>query len=136
MRLWMPSVLWLSNISRMAALRTLARRSGRCCTSWRTGSMRGSARAIRRSGRCLLAKSLLASKWYRERLHAQQAHDTALWKRHEEALEKFLASGLPAPELMLHNRLAEAREQLSRTRSDTWLAKLKGTIGADPAAIA
>ncbi len=81
-------------------------------------------------------EALLASKWYRERLHAQQAHDTALWKRHEEALEKFLASGLPAPELMLHNRLAEAREQLSRTRSDTWLAKLKGTIGADPAAIA
>jgi phosphoenolpyruvate carboxykinase (diphosphate) len=81
-------------------------------------------------------ESLLASKWYRERLHAQQAHDTALWKRHEEALEKFLARGLPAPELMLHNRLVEAREQLSRTRSDAWLAKLKGTIGADPAAIA
>ncbi len=80
-------------------------------------------------------ESLLASDWYRERLRAQQALDIALWTRHRDAVEKFLASGLPAPELMLHNRLVEAREHLSRTRSDAWLAKLKGTIGADPAAI-
>ena len=36
-------------------------------------------------------ESLLASDWYRERLLAKRDIDPRLWKRHNEALEGFLA---------------------------------------------
>ena len=47
--------------------------------------------------RMFTRESLIRSDWYRERLRAQQTHDVALWTKHCQALERFVAQGLPAP---------------------------------------
>ncbi len=44
-------------------------------------------------------ESLLASDWYKDRLRAKQAIDIALWTRHGAALEEFMSSGMPAPQI-------------------------------------
>lgn len=67
--------------------------------------------------------AMLASDWYRRRLHAKQSRDTALWTRHIDALADV-------PELA--GRLEEARRQLARVSSPEYLVELEGTIGADP----
>src|SRR5579871_132670 len=77
-------------------------------------------------------ESLLASDWYRERLHVRQARETALWKCHIAALEAFQASGSAAPGIDVHFRLSEARRQLARASAPEYLQELEGTIGADP----
>ena len=76
-------------------------------------------------------ESLLASDWYKERLRAKQARDTALWSRHIAALEAFV-SGPGSRQFDVRDRLAEARAQITRVRSVAYLAELVGTIGADP----
>src|ERR1700685_287368 len=75
--------------------------------------------------------SLLASDWYRERLWTQQALDVALWARHRDAVEKFSASGLAASHIDLQDRLAAALKHLRYVKSEAYLGKLVGTIGAD-----
>lgn len=79
--------------------------------------------------------SLLESAWYQQRLSARQQLDTALWQRHVAALEAALSrhdvehwyAGLD-----LDQRLTEARAELDRVQSPSYLASLFGTIGADP----
>jgi len=78
---------------------------------------------------------LLTSDWYRDRLHTQQALDTALWMRHRDAIEKFAADGLPAPDIDLQGRLAVALKHLRYVKSDAYPRELVGTIGADPSII-
>ena len=68
--------------------------------------------------------SLLASDWYKQRLVAKQQVDIALWTRHVKALESLEGPADP--------RLAAAREELDRVKSDAYLTQLVGTIGADP----
>ncbi len=80
--------------------------------------------------------SLLASDWYRDRLLAKQEVDIALWARHIEALESFLAADEPDPELDLPVRLGIARERWKRANEDSYLDELSGTIGTDPAVLA
>jgi hypothetical protein len=75
---------------------------------------------------------LLASDWYRERLHTQQALDTALWTKHRDAVEAFTAGGLPATHIDLQARLAATLEHLRYVKSEDYLRALAGTIGADP----
>lgn len=65
-------------------------------------------------------EAVLASDWYKDRLHAKQERDVALWNRHIAALQSPCAA------------LAEARAQLARVSSVAYLAELMGTIGADP----
>lgn len=79
---------------------------------------------------------LLASDWYRDRLRAKQSIDIALWTRHTNALEELMASGTPPPQVDCNYRLAAAREQLTRVKSDRYLDELVGTIGADPTVVA
>ncbi|MDQ6698960.1 MAG: hypothetical protein M3Z36_02090 [Acidobacteriota bacterium] len=81
-------------------------------------------------------ESLLASDWYRDRLLAKQAIDIALWARHCAAIEAFIASGMPAPQIDWKDRLVQAREQEQRAKSGAYLNELVGTIGADPSVIA
>jgi hypothetical protein len=78
-------------------------------------------------------ESLIASDWYRQRLETQQALDVALWTNHRNAVQKFLASGLPAPHIDLQARLDSTLEHLKATQSENYVTKLAGTIGADPA---
>ena len=65
-------------------------------------------------------EAMLASDWYRERLHTKQTRDVALWTRHVSALE---AAGKSAQ---------EACDQLARVSAPEYLEELAGTIGADP----
>jgi phosphoenolpyruvate carboxykinase (diphosphate) len=78
-------------------------------------------------------ESLIASDWYRHRLETQQALDVALWTNHRDAVQKFMASGLPAPHIDLPSRLAVTGEHLKAAKTETYITKLVGTIGADPA---
>ncbi len=75
---------------------------------------------------------LLASDWYHDRLRMQQSLDEALWMRHRDAIEKFAAGGLPAPDIDLQGRLAVALKHLRYVKSDAYPRELVGTIGADP----
>jgi len=77
-------------------------------------------------------ESLVASDWYQERLRAQQARDAVLWTNHRNAIEQFLASGLPAPRADLRARLEVAVQRLRCVMSEAYLQVLTGTIGADP----
>ena len=63
---------------------------------------------------------LLASDWYRERLHTQQALDTALWTKHRDAVEAFTAGGLPATHIDLQARLAATLEHLRYVKSEDY----------------
>ena len=79
--------------------------------------------------------ALLESDWYRERLRAKQAIDIALWTRHEAAFERAMSSGTPVTHVDCEWRLGQAREQLKRVRSESYLEELVGTIGADPSVV-
>ncbi len=100
----------------------------------------GEYEGMRESDACLLKmftrESLLASDWYSDRLRAKQAVDIALWTRHSAALDGLIASGMPVPEIDSKSRFSKAREQVKRVKSDTYLAELVGTIGADPSVVA
>ena len=78
--------------------------------------------------------SLLQSDWYRERLERQQQLDVALWNRHVQSLERYLArqqddTSLSVPDLTA--RLDRARHELARVSSDEYLHEIHGAIGAD-----
>jgi phosphoenolpyruvate carboxykinase (diphosphate) len=63
-------------------------------------------------------ESMLASDWYKGRLHAKQVHDIALWTRHVQATKS-----------------ERARKRLDEVMSSEYLRCLEGTIGADPALV-
>lgn len=100
----------------------------------------GEYEGMRESDPCVLTmftrESLLASDWYRDRLRAKQAVDIALWTRHNAAIEDLMASGMPPPQIDWNYRLVTAHEQGKRVNSDSYLAELAGTIGADPSVVA
>jgi len=78
-------------------------------------------------------EALLASDWYKERLHTQQQRDIALWRRHLRALEEFRERAFPPEDdIEYENRAALAQTQLGRVSSRSYLDELVGTIGADP----
>ncbi len=77
-------------------------------------------------------ESLLASDWYRERLRAQQALDIVRWTKHRDAVKSFMASATPVSQVNLVCRLATAEEHLRQAESESYLATLVGTLGADP----
>ena len=80
-------------------------------------------------------ESLLASRWYADRLQAQQENDVGLWKRHVKYLEEFLAKPNYDDEtrrLGIGERLLLARRKLEEAGSAGYLEGLRGTIGAHP----
>ena len=81
-------------------------------------------------------ESMLASDWYRARLEAQAVVDAHIADRQAKYLEKFLARpnyADVAAKLDVRNRLAQASAAAAAARSPGYLAKLTGTIGAEPA---
>ncbi len=77
-------------------------------------------------------EALLESEWYKSRLRAKQTSDIALWTRHREALERFLASGIATDQVDLQERLEFVRGELARVRGDHYPDELIGTLGLDP----
>lgn len=78
---------------------------------------------------------LISSDWYRERLVTKQSRDIALWSRHSQYLEKY--TSVPGNEdvtirLGLEARRHYATAELITAQSDSYLANLIGTLGADP----
>jgi hypothetical protein len=80
---------------------------------------------------------LLDSDWYNERLQIKQQREIALWKRHIQSLEDFIARPHyteVAERMKLQTRLECARGKLEQVESPEYLRSLVGTIGADPLA--
>jgi phosphoenolpyruvate carboxykinase (diphosphate) len=88
------------------------------------------------SVRALFTKeNLLASDWYRRRLHIKQEREIALWKRHAAYLQRFLQRDSHADEahrLDIAGRLAHAEKRIALVSAPAYLDVLHGTIGADP----
>ncbi len=77
---------------------------------------------------------VLKSKWYKERLKLKQEQDTALFSKHIDYIESFIAEEINEPvvkELKLHDRLEYAKSQLQQIQSPEYLESLVGTIGVD-----
>ena len=80
-------------------------------------------------------ENLFASDWYSERLAAKQALDRELWRKNVRYLHRFLNKGTHADEsarLGIKERLDRARARLAEVESDSYVAGLRGTIGAEP----
>jgi hypothetical protein len=78
---------------------------------------------------------LLNSEWYRQRLEIKQDRDTALWRRHLDYLDLFLANPRNQEEgerLGLVQRRDLVVRELEKTGSLTYLESLIGTLGANP----
>ena len=78
---------------------------------------------------------LLESDWYAARLKARQEVEARLWQRHVRYLERFLRKPNyteEATRLAIDDRLERARQELARAESPALLAKLAGTLGAEP----
>ncbi len=81
-------------------------------------------------------EAMLESDWYRARLDAKVRVDIALWQRHIDYLEGFLAKPNYQSELRrlkIHGRLEKARNTLNYVRSAGYRESLAGMIGTDPA---
>lgn len=81
-------------------------------------------------------ESLLASGWYRARLEAQRKVDAHHAESHARYLERFLARpnyADVAARLNIKGRLAEVVATSRAVRTPDYLARLTGTLGAEPA---
>jgi phosphoenolpyruvate carboxykinase (diphosphate) len=79
--------------------------------------------------------ALLASDWYQARLDAKAKVDQALWKRHLDYLETFLAKPNYQSELKrlrIAERIQAAQASLAKVSSPAYRAGLVGMTGADP----
>src|SRR5207244_4294802 len=78
---------------------------------------------------------LMKSDWYKARLKAKQAVDSALWQRHMSYLNEFMnkpAYRNEAIRLGLTHRKNFVQAESIRAGSPAYLDLLVGTLGADP----
>ncbi len=78
---------------------------------------------------------MLASDWYQERIKAKQTVDRNLWKRHVEYLSEYVTRTTHKTviqRLNLEQRLKDAQERLAFCESESYLARVRGTLGVDP----
>ncbi|MFO0880215.1 MAG: hypothetical protein U0840_22935 [Gemmataceae bacterium] len=80
-------------------------------------------------------QAVLASDWYRKRLHTRQRVDERLWRRHLDTLDQWLATH-PQAERSLVAQLSQrrdlARRQLDQVSAPGYVETLVGTLGVDP----
>ena len=80
-------------------------------------------------------ESLLASDWYKERLHTKQRRDIGMWTRHVNHLQRFLDVQDYKDEsqrLDIPQRLQMAKQKLAAVQEPDYIESLVGTLGADP----
>ncbi len=80
-------------------------------------------------------ESLLASDWYKERLHTKQRRDIGMWNRHVSHLQRFLDDKDYEDEsqrLDIPQRLQMAKQKLAAVQEPDYIESLVGTLGADP----
>ncbi|MCB0669466.1 MAG: hypothetical protein KDC80_26760 [Saprospiraceae bacterium] len=78
---------------------------------------------------------VLSSKWYKDRLYIKQQRDIELYSKNIDYLEHFLDKrnfAEAAEKLNVRDRLNQARYQLEKVQSASYLKQLEGTFGADP----
>jgi hypothetical protein len=83
-------------------------------------------------------EQVLASDWYRARLAAQQKRDIAQWEKHANYLEHFLARqnySDVAARLEIREKLERVRASAETARAPSYVEKLVGTLGVDPALV-
>ena len=85
--------------------------------------------------RMFTREALLESDWYRERLGIKQRRDAALYRRHVDYLQGFLAEAdvrcEPNGIARCQAALEEARSMLAHIESPAYLDSLWGGLGAD-----
>ena len=102
------------------------------------GSFEGRDMAHPEIRRMFTREHLLGSDWYRKRLQSKQKVDVALWQRHVDSLETYLAQGHHNDDeyhMIVKDRLMDARAHLGRVNSPTHLEELSGALGAEPALV-
>ncbi|WP_149496044.1 hypothetical protein [Roseiconus lacunae] len=80
-------------------------------------------------------ENMLNSDWYQRRLVEQRDRDVQHWKDFIDRIERYLKSlgdHKPMAQLNLETRLKYAKEQLANAESESYVASLRGTLGADP----
>jgi hypothetical protein len=77
-------------------------------------------------------ESVMESDWYKARLDAKQTRDKALWNRHKNALEQFLASRLDRNETKWRTTLCAVNKRLEKVSNSDYFKDLNGTIGLEP----
>jgi hypothetical protein len=80
-------------------------------------------------------EQLLASEWYAARLKSKQEAEIALWQRHVQTLEAFVAAPTNAQTsaaLGVPARLEAARAELARVSAPAYPGSLRGTLGRQP----
>ena len=80
-------------------------------------------------------ESLITSDWYQQRLEIKQQREIHLWEKNCDYLESFLKKDSHedlAARLGIAERFEKAKEKLEFVKSDAYLTRLFGTIGADP----
>ena len=80
-------------------------------------------------------ESLLASDWYKERLHTKQRRDIEMWNRHVNHLQRFLDDqdyDDESQRLEIPQRLEMAKQKLAAVQEPDYIESLVGTLGADP----
>ena len=83
-------------------------------------------------------ESLVESDWYQKRLEAQQIIDENLWRKHLSYLDSLLTSSGWIDEeskSQLSTKIKICEEKLAEITSSTYVASLRGYIGADPAVL-
>jgi len=79
-------------------------------------------------------ETVIQSDWYKERLQNKQKKDVQLWKKHIDYISNFSAQETNksiVENLKLNEQLSYANDKLNEVRSDKYLQRLIGTIGAD-----
>lgn len=77
---------------------------------------------------------MLESSWYQQRLTDKQNQDISFWKNSIQTLKDFLAEHHDDIQFVteIQNRLNKSKKNLSDTQDNSYLEKLKGTIGLNP----
>lgn len=78
---------------------------------------------------------VLNSDWYKKRLQLKQQKDASFYDSQIAYLEAFIANpnnDVLVSEMKIKNRLASVKQLYKDTKSENYLNRLTGTIGADP----
>lgn len=82
--------------------------------------------------------AILGSVWYQQRLVSKQAVDIQLWQQHQTYLTEYcnrVTHKAVIERLQLKDRLKTARERLAYCGSQSYIDRIRGTLGVDPSLV-